>query len=79
MQRDTEVYPQLRRARTPILFVHGRADNMVPFANARRLYNACETEKDFLFVDNVVHIETMLRAPEAYKAKLDAYINKYVL
>ena len=78
VQRDTEVYTQLRKARTPMLFVHGRADNMVPFANGPRLYDACTTEKDFLFADDVVHIETMLRAPEVYKAKLDTYIDKYV-
>ena len=78
LEKDTSVYAALKNARVPMLFVHGRADNMVPFTMAPRLYAACPTEKAALFTDGVVHIETMFRSPEAYSVKLDEYITKYI-
>ena len=75
---ESDVRPHLAGATAPILFVHGRDDGMVPFMNGPMLYKAYRGEKDRLFTPGVKHIETMHVAPEAYQAKLDAFIKKYV-
>ena len=75
---DTDVRGHLRGARRPVLFVHGRQDPTVPFTMGEALFALCPTEKDSLFVDGARHVECMHVAPEAYAAKLDAFIEKYL-
>lgn len=74
---DTDVVPNITQAKAPVLVVHGKDDTTVPFSMAPRIYDACSSEKDFLFVDGARHIESMYRAPEKYKEKLCGFIDKY--
>lgn len=73
----TDVRENIAHARAPILFVHGRADPTVPFEMGKELYELCSTEKDCLFLDDVLHVESIYRRPEEYAEKLDSFINKY--
>ena len=75
---DGDVRPHLRRAKLPILFVHGTEDSTVPFAMGKELYEMYQGPKDCLFVEGAHHVESMHRAPEAYCAKLDKFINQYI-
>lgn len=75
---DTDVRPHLARAAVPILFVHGEDDRTVPFFNGPMLYKAYRGEKDCLFVPGAKHVESMHAAPDAYQAKLDQLIDKYI-
>ena len=75
---DTDVRPNLSRALVPILFVQGTDDPMVPSENAPALYEFYQGPKDKLIVPGARHIEAMYKAPEAYSAKLDEMISKYV-
>ena len=76
--RDGDVRPHLRRASLPILFVHGTEDHTVPLEMGKELYELYRGPKDFLFVEGAHHVESMHRAPEAYAAKLDNFIDKYI-
>ena len=76
--RDGDVRPHMLRATLPILFVHGTEDHTVPFAMGRELYELYPGTKDHLFVEGAHHVESMHRAPEAYAAKLDEFIGKYI-
>lgn len=76
--RDADVRGSLAKARAPILFVHGREDRTVPFDICPRLYEICPSEKDFLYVDEARHVESMHMAPAEYEAKLDSFIEKYI-
>ena len=76
---DTDVKSELSNAACPMLFVHGTLDPTVPFENAPCAYEACTADKDCLFTEGALHIETMFRAPEAYAAKIDAFIEKYIV
>ena len=71
---DSDVRPSLRRARLPILFVHGREDHTVPFSNAEELYGLYRGPKDCLFVDGAKHVECIYVAPDAYEEKLKEWI-----
>ena len=74
---DTDVRPNLRNARVPILFVHGTEDPTVPFAMGKELYELCPTEKDCLFTEGVLHIESIYHFREEYESKLDDFIERY--
>ncbi len=76
--KDSDVRPELMKAKVPILFVHGCLDRTVPTWMGRRLYELCPAEKDCLFVENARHVEAFHRAPEEYARKLDGFIEKYV-
>ncbi len=76
--REGDVRPHLRRAKLPILFVHGTEDHTVPLAMGKELYDMYHGPKDCLFVEGAHHVESMHRAPEAYAAKLDGFIHKYI-
>ena len=75
---DTDVRPNLRNARVPILFVHGTADPTVPFEMGKEMYELCPTEKDCLFSEGVLHVESIYRRREEYESKLDEFIKRYV-
>ena len=75
--RDTDVRDNVRRARVPMLFVHGEQDKTVPFAMGPELYELCGSEKDCLFVENARHVESIWRAQREYGIKLDGFVEKY--
>lgn len=76
--RGTCVTEQVKNSRVPILFVHGDADRVVPFAMGQELYALCGAEKDHLWVAGAGHVESRYRAAEAYDEKLDAFFARFV-
>ncbi|MDO4982289.1 MAG: alpha/beta hydrolase [Eubacteriales bacterium] len=74
---DTDVRENLSHAKVPILFVHGTADPTVPFEMGKELYELCPTEKDCLFSEGILHVESIYRRREEYEKKLDSFIDKY--
>lgn len=75
---ETDAAQNLANAVCPMLFVHGKEDPTVPFENAPRAFDICTADKDYLFAESTRHIETMFTSSEAYSAKLDAFIAKYI-
>ncbi len=75
---SSAVFENLGNTNKPFLFVHGEQDKMVPFSMAPRAFEACPTDKDFLFTPGIKHIETVHYNREAYEKKLDAFIEKYI-
>lgn len=75
---DTDVRENVKSSSLPFLIVHGKDDKTVPFSMAPRIFELCPNDSDYLFTDGAKHIETIHLAPEAYKAKLDGFIEKYM-
>ena len=57
---------QVRKARVPILFVHGKEDVIVPAFMAQKLFDACVSEKELLLVDHANHAESIAVDPDGY-------------
>ena len=70
----TDVRPNLRNAKCPILFVHGDADPTVPFSTGKNLYRICPTYKESFFVKDTLHMECIYNDPEGYAEKIDKFI-----
>ena len=61
------------KARVPVLFIHGKKDDFVPFFMRDQLYNACPTEKAKLTVPAAVHARSYYTDPTAYQLALERF------
>lgn len=70
---------QLKKSKTPVLFIHGTGDNFVPFDMVHNVYNATNPDlRDIYIVKNAWHTESQAKNPKKYNDKLTQWIDKYV-
>ena len=69
---------QLKKSKTPTLFIHGSSDTFVPFEMLDKVYDACAAEKEKLVVDNAEHVMSMSVNPKLYWRTVDNFIQKYL-
>ncbi len=62
------------RAKVPILFIHGNADTFVPHAMSQANYDACQSQKSFLSVENAGHGICYLVDKEKYTHAVDTFL-----
>lgn len=75
---DSDVRPNLKNAKVPIVFFHGEKDPTVPFSMGEELYALCPTEKYKLFLPDAMHIECMYVDPEGYISLLDTAVHNHL-
>lgn len=63
---DANVKKALKNAKVPIKFVHGKADDFVPYTMSEENFEACSSEKNILLVDGAGHGLSYLVEPEKY-------------
>ena len=68
----------LTRSVTPTLFIHGNADNFVPFYMLDTVYEAAACPREKLVIDNAVHARSAFTAPDIYWQKVDEFLDKYL-
>jgi hypothetical protein len=67
----------VKKTNIPILFIHGTADKFVPFEMGKRLYDACKSEKEYLWVEGAGHVGSFFKQIPEYKKRLSAFIDKH--
>jgi fermentation-respiration switch protein FrsA (DUF1100 family) len=65
----------LNTKQVPILFVHGRADNFVPFWMGEKMYNTYQGKKDFIFVEGARHGCSYFKDPQGVIEKITNFFN----
>ena len=76
---DTDTVAAVRRAKVPMLFVHGTADTFVPRHMVYQVYDACASEhKELLLVEGADHAASFVTDQKAYEEKLDSMIDAFV-
>jgi hypothetical protein len=60
----------IRRVHVPVLIIHGRNDNIVPFWHGEKLFALANAPKTFLPIDGAGHNDVMLMAGKKYEATL---------
>jgi fermentation-respiration switch protein FrsA (DUF1100 family) len=68
---------QIRKARVPILFIHGAEDTFVPTRMVYALYETCPAEKDILVVQGAGHGQSYTTDPETYERRVAAFLAQY--
>lgn len=78
-QKDTNAFEAVERAKIPMLFIHGGADNFVPTYMVHQLFDACGAPyKDKLVVEGAGHGLSYFVEKESYERKMDEFIAKFI-
>lgn len=75
---DASALRQVRKARVPILFIHGDADRFVPFYMMEELYQACSAPKEKLIVHGAGHGLAYDTDKTGYIARVSGFVQRYV-
>lgn len=73
---EASALEQVKNSKTPILFIHGDADDFVPEYMCEELYEAANCTKHKLIIHNAGHTESRYKEPETYYNKIFDFIEK---
>lgn len=65
---------EVRRAKVPILLIHGSADTFVPCSMCETIFENCASPKQKLIVEGAAHAESYYKDTEAYENALNEFI-----
>jgi len=75
---DYNVQQQLQRVSCPVLVVHSRDDEIIPFRHGRALYAAANEPKQFLELRGG-HNDGFLLTGQTYVQKLDCFLSTWII
>ncbi|MCD8218370.1 MAG: alpha/beta hydrolase [Clostridiales bacterium] len=64
---------EVKKAKVPILFIHGDADTFVPCSMCDEIYENCASPKTKLIINGAAHAESYYKDPAAYEKALDEF------
>ena len=68
---------QLAKCERPMLFIHGDADDFVPFSHLQKNYDAkVKGYKEMWVAEGAVHANSFAKHPEEYKEHVRAFLSK---
>ncbi|MGL5617283.1 MAG: alpha/beta hydrolase [Sarcina sp.] len=77
--KEASAIEQLKKAKIPMLFIHGEKDEFVPYEMLEKVYEAAENcEKEKLVIKNAGHAKSFIVDPELYWNKVKEFLNKYI-
>lgn len=69
---------QVKKSKTPTLFIHGSEDEFVPFSMLDKVYNAASCPKEKLIVEGAGHVGSSGTDSKLYWNTVQKFINKYI-
>jgi len=75
---EASALEQVRKSRTPTLFIHGGSDAFVPTEMVHRLYDACAAEKGIWVVPGAGHAVSFSVDREGYVSRVRSFLERYV-
>lgn len=70
---------QLKKSRTPTLFIHGDKDDFVLIENLDKVYDACAAPKEKCIVPTAEHAVSSHWFHEEYWERVDKFLSKYLV
>lgn len=64
---------EVRKAKVPILMIHGEADTFVPVSMCQEIYDNCASPKKMLVISGAAHAESYYKDTENYEKALDEF------
>lgn len=74
---EADTIKQLKKNQTPMLFIHGDADDFVPYSMLSEVYNATNVPKEKWTVKGAGHAKSYSKNPAVYKKKVAEFLNKH--
>ena len=75
--KEASALEQVKKSKTPILFIHGEKDTVVPVSMAKKLYKNANCEKELLITKNANHEMSALSYPDLYWSTVWDFIKKF--
>lgn len=72
--KECNAKEEVKKAKVPILFIHGSADSFVPPYMCRELYESCTAPKDILIIEGAGHAESYYKETKKYEEKVKALL-----
>ncbi len=76
--KEASTINQVKKSKTPTLFIHGDQDTYVPTYMVYDLYNACSAPKDLLIVEGAKHAQSYLVNQELCEKTIVEFMSQYV-
>lgn len=76
--RTASSVEQLKKSKTPTIFIHGDKDTFVPYEMLDKVYEACAGEKEKVTIPGSPHARNSCANPELYWNSVCDFINKYI-
>ena len=76
--KDYSTLEAVRNTKCPILFIHGKNDNFVPTIMTEENYEACNSPKDILIVENASHAASYYENSKVYEAKVKEFLAEHL-
>ena len=73
--KEASALEQVKNNKTPILFIHGDADDFVPEYMCEELYEAANCKKDKLIIHDAGHTDSKYKEPETYYNKIFDFLD----
>lgn len=69
---------EVKKAKVPILLIHGSADTFVPSSMCEKIYKNCASQATKLIIEGAAHAESYYKDTEAYENALTEFIGGIV-
>lgn len=75
---EASALEQVKKSKTPTLFIHGDNDTFVPTEMVHTVYENSPVEKELYIVPNAGHGEAFRRDPVKYESVVSEFIGRFV-
>lgn len=70
----------VEQAKTPMFFIHGANDNLIPSFMAEELYEACTAEKkELMIVEGADHAQSCMVGDEEYRRRIGSFLDEVLV
>jgi hypothetical protein len=76
IQTEYDSLSKIKMVHCPVLILHGDRDEVVPFSQGRRLFEAAHAPKAFYTISGAGHNDTYLAGGESYLEQLMGFVEK---
>lgn len=76
--KEASSIEQLKKSKTPTIFLHGEKDTFVPYEMLDKVYEAAACEKEKVTIPNAPHARNACADPELYWTSIQNFINRYL-
>ena len=76
--KEASTIKQVKKSKTPTLFIHGTEDKFVPYWMLEKIYNSANCEKEKLEIEGATHAESVIKNPDKYWNSIETFVKKYV-
>lgn len=73
---ETTAVNAVKKLKIPVLFIHGRCDNIVPAYMCEELYENCAGKKEKIFIEGADHANSAMTDYEAYEKAVMGFVGR---